>query len=331
MRKTCITAICAIFLLVTGCHDIGPNDRSLIIATATPGGTYYPVGVGIGTLVSEKLQPEIVASAINSAGSGENIQMMVNGEAQLAILQGLFGAMAYSGTGRYDTPLRDVRSITMLWQNVEHFLIRADAAHTGTIADLKSLDDRYSIGKRGSGTEESTRTILAAIGIAPDEHFQPEFLGYSPSVQALMDGRIAGGSLPAGPPVAAATQAFAQMGDRARLLEVTDAQLTRIRIAYPVWSRYVIPADTYPGQSSAVRTIAQPNFLACTTDLPTDVVYQITRTIYENLPYLRNIHSATNAMRLQKAIEGLAVPLHAGALKYYREQGLTIPPSLVDE
>lgn len=330
--KNYLRIVClALVGLLAGCDVPEPGEGSLIIATATPGGTYYPVGVGIGTLVSEKLQPDIVASAINSAGSGENIQMMVNGEAQLAILQGLYGAMAYAGKGEYKAPVSDIRSITMLWQNVEHFLIRSSTVKTGTVADLKGLGERYSIGRRGSGTEGSTRTILDALGISPEQDLQPEYIGYSPSVQALMDGRIVGASVPAGPPVAAATQAFAQMGDEVRLLEFTDDQLASIRDAYPVWTKYTIAPNTYPGQETPVNTIAQPNFLACRADLPEDTVYQITRTIYENLPYLQNIHSATKAMHLEKAIEGLAVPLHPGALKYYREQGITIPESLVVE
>ena len=331
MCKPFIKHLLFLVISLLGCEGAGPNTRSLIIATATPGGTYYPVGVGIGILLTEKLQPEIIASAINSAGSGENIQMMVNNEAQLAILQSLFGAMAYTGTGHYEKPLRDIRSITMLWQNVEHFLIRADASSSGTLEDLRGLGKRFSIGKRGSGTEGSTRTILDALSISAETDLQPEFLGYSPSVQALMDGRISGATVPAGPPVAAATQAFAQMGDGVRLLNVTNTQLENIRSTYPVWSRYVIEADTYPGQSTPVRSIAQPNFLSCRSDLPVEVVYQITETIYENLPYLQNIHSATNAMQLNKAIEGLAVPLHPGAIKYYREQGLAIPDHLVAE
>jgi TRAP transporter TAXI family solute receptor len=253
----------------------------------------------------------------------------VNGEAQLAILQGLFGAMAYSGTGQYDAPITEIRSITMLWQNVEHFLIRSDAVKSGTVSDLKGLGAKFSIGKRGSGTEGSTRTILKALNIDPQSDFQPEYLGYSPSVQALMDGRISGASVAAGPPVAAATQAFAQMGEGVRILEISDDQLASIRKAYPVWTRFEIPAGTYPGQASSIRTIAQPNFLACGADLPDDVVYKITRTIYENLDYLQNIHSATYAMKLDKAIEGLGVPLHPGALKYYREKEISIPDQLV--
>ena len=320
--------------LVIGCasEDAHQNTHNLIIATATPGGTYYPVGVAVGTLVSSKLSPAITASAINSAGSGENIQMLVGGEAQLAILQGLFGAMAYGGTGRYEgKPVRDIRSVTMLWENVEHFILLKNRAKQGNILDLKGLGSKYSIGKRGSGTEGSSRTILEALGIHPEDEFMPEYLGYSPSAQALMDGRIAGATIPAGPPAAAVTQVYAQLGqDGIDLLEFTDQQLESIRSAYPVWNRHTIPPGTYPGQTRPIHTIAQPNFLACRADLPDDVVYQITKTIYENLIFLQGIHKATAAMSLSKAIEGLYVPLHPGAARYYQEQGIKLPPALLD-
>lgn len=307
------------------------KSNNLIIATATPGGTYYPVGVAIGTLISNKLQPRITASAINSAGSGENIQMLANREAHFAILQGLFGAMAYDGKGPYaGRPFRDFRSITMLWENVEHFVLSKKHATTGNILDLKNLNGKYSIGKRGSGTEGSSRAIFSALRIDPETDMVPEYLGYGPSAQAMMDGRIVGATLPAGPPVAAVTQVYAQMGgDRVAVLEFTDEQVVSIRGAYPVWDRYVVPPETYPGQTAPIHTVAQPNFLACHADLADDVVYLVTQTIYQNLPFLQNVHKATTAMALDRAIKGLSVPLHSGAAKFYREQGLEIPPPLV--
>jgi len=308
------------------------NEKShnLIIATATTGGTYYPVGVALGTIITKKQAPSITASAINSAGSGENIQMLVNKEAQLAILQGLYGAMAYKGKGTYEgQPIKDFRAITMLWENVEHFLLQKEYAKTGNIQDLKNLKQKYSIGKRGSGTEGSTRTILTALGIDPEVAFTPEYLGYGPSVQAMIDGRISGASTPAGPPVAAVTQAFAQMGQDVTLLSFSDSQLQQVRSEFPVWTAHTLPVNTYPGQTQAVQTIAQPNFLACHVSLSEDVVYTLTKTIYDNLSEIQNIHKATLAMKLEKAISGLAVPLHPGAAKFYQEKGITIPTELL--
>lgn len=78
-----------------------------------------------------------------------------------------------------------------------------------------------------------------------------------------------------------------------------------------------------------IHTIAQPNILAVRADVPEEDVYQITKTMYENLPFLNNIHPATKAMALEKAIAGLPMPLHPGAARFYREQGLKIPDRLI--
>ncbi|MGB0965805.1 MAG: TAXI family TRAP transporter solute-binding subunit, partial [Litorivicinus sp.] len=75
--------------------------------------------------------------------------------------------------------------------------------------------------------------------------------------------------------------------------------------------------------------IAQPNFLGTHADVDAEDVYKITKTIYENLPFLNSIHPATKAMALEKAIAGLPAPLHPGAARYYQEQGLNIPARLI--
>jgi TRAP transporter TAXI family solute receptor len=326
LRKVVTGFLCALLALSLGVGDTHASDKNLIIATATTGGTYYPVGVAIGTLISVKLAGphQITATAINSAGSGENVQMLKNKEADMAILQALFGQEAYNGTGAYaGKPMKEFRSITMLWENVEHFALLKKYAKTGTITDLAGLGQKFSVGKRGSGTEGSGRTILGALGIDPEKEMTLEYLAYSPSASAMMDGRIVGANLPAGPPVAAVTQLFAQLGpERVTVLDFTDDQLARLNKSYPIWTRYVIKANTYPGQTKEIRTIGQPNFLACRPDLPEETVYLITKTIFENLPFLHNIHKATMAMSLERATAGLPAPLHPGAARYYREQGI---------
>ena len=117
-------------------------------------------------------------------------------------MQALFGQEAYNGTGKYEgKPMKEFRAVTMLWENVEHFALLNKYVKTGTMADLKNLGQKFSIGKRGSGTEGSGRAILAALGIDPDKEMTLEYLTYSPSASAMMDGRIVGANLCAGPPV----------------------------------------------------------------------------------------------------------------------------------
>ncbi len=308
------------------------DNRSYVLATASTGGTYYPVGVALATLSKVKLEPrhKISMSAISSAGSGENVKLLRENEAQFAIMQGLYGAWAWNGEGKVKNsgPQKQLRSVTMLWQNVEHFTVRSKHVKSGTVSDLKDLaGKKFSIGKRNSGTEGSGRQILGGLGVDADK-FDLAYMGYGPSADALQNGAIEGMNTPAGVPVSAVTRAFAALGSDMTVLDFTDEQVKEANNGYNLWTRYVIPANTYPGQTKDINTIAQPNFLAVRDDLPEEDVYMITRTIYENLPFLNGIHKATKAMALEKAIAGLPVPLHPGAERFYREQGLNIPTHL---
>lgn len=136
-------------------------------------------------------------------------------------------------------------------------------------------------------------------------------------------------STPAGAPTSAVTRAVAAMGDKVKVLNFTDEQITRADGGLNLWTRYIIKANTYPGQTEDINTIAQPNFLAVRADLDEEAVYQITKTIYENLPFLNAIHKATKVMALEKALDGLPMPLHPGAAKYFKEAGLDIPAHLL--
>jgi TRAP transporter TAXI family solute receptor len=332
IKLLAFAALVAFLAVLPGGTLHAAKPVELILATATTGGTYYPVGVALSTLWSLKLRNEkpaaIKVNPITSAGSGENVNMLKGKEVEMAILQGLFGKMAYKGIDVYQgKPMKELRTITMLWPNVEHFVIFQDKVKSGTITDIKGL--RFSIGRAGSGTERSGLTIMNGIGMGRDD-IQAEYLGYFESSNAMKDKRIEGANLCAGPPVAAVTDLFATPGMKVKILEFTDEQLTAIneKTSYPGY-RYIVPANTYPGQTEAIKTIAQPNFLGIRADVDTEIVYKMTKTIYENLPYLYNIHQATKHMNQDSAISGLPAPLHPGALKYYREIGMKIPDALL--
>ncbi|NOJ11882.1 TAXI family TRAP transporter solute-binding subunit [Vibrio splendidus] len=309
------------------------EDRSYILATASTGGTYYPVGVALATLSKVKLAPKqhFSLAAISSAGSGENVKLLNENEAQFAILQGLYGAWAWQGLGPYEKSGRQtqLRSVSMLWQNVEHFIVRSDLAKTGTVSDLENLNGKkFSIGKKNSGTENSGRQIMQGLSVDP-EQFKLAFMGYGGSASALQNGTIDGMNTPAGVPVGAVTQAFAALGEDIQILSFTDAQIKQANGDYNIWTKYEIPANTYPGVDKPITTIAQPNFLAVREDISEEDVYQLTKAIYENLPFLQGIHKATKAMALEKGIAGLPVPLHPGAARYYQEVGIDIPSELI--
>ncbi|HEA52756.1 hypothetical protein LCGC14_0833770 [marine sediment metagenome] len=306
-------------------------EGNYVMGTATTGGTYYPVGVAISTLIKVKLEPttNISVSAISSAGSGENLKLMDEDQIQFGILQGLYGAYAWNGSGPVPKAYKNLRSVSMLWQNVEHFVVRKSLAKTGTIADMANLyGESFSIGARNSGTEGSGRFILGKVGIDLDK-INLAYQGYGPSADALQNGNIDGMNIPAGVPAAAVTRAYANMGGEITTLNFTSDQVAEVNSDFELWTPYTIVAGTYPNQDEDINTIAQPNILAVRADVSENDVYEITKTIYNNLPFLNNIHPATKAMALEKAIAGLPMPLHPGAVRFYKEQGLQIPDRLI--
>lgn len=319
--------------IIAGAAGNAQAEGDYLLATASTGGTYYPVGVALSTLVKVKLQPsdKINMSAINSAGSGENIKLLRENETQFAILQGLYGAYAWQGTGpiEQDGPQKDLRSVSMLWQNVEHFTVKAEHAKTATIDDVKAISSVAGFGKKNSGSLGSSRTIFANLGVDIDKQFELFYGGYGALASAMQDGKADLIGTPAGVPVGAVTKLFSARSGDVTLLGFTEEQAKQADGGMELWTPYLIPAGTYPGQDKDVTTIAQPNFLAVRADVPEDDVYLITKTIYENLGFLQAIHKATNAMALEKAIAGLPMPLHPGAARYFAEAGLTIPDRLI--
>jgi len=336
-KRSLIKAMGAALVLTTAAGTAGlaqaADKRSYVLATASTGGTYYPVGVALATLTKVKLEPtqKISMSAINSAGSGENVKLLRENEAQFAILQGLYGAWAWNGEGKVaqSGPQKHLRSVSMLWQNVEQFVVKSEYAKKGNVADLTGLEgEKFSIGKKNSGTEGSGRTILGNLNIKADS-FNLAYMGYGASADALQNGTIDGMNIPSGVPTSAITRAYAALGSDITVLDFTDEQIKEANGGYQLWTRYVIPANTYPGQTKDINTMAQPNFLAVRDDVSENDVYMLTKTIYENLAFLNGIHKATKAMALEKAIAGLPVPLHPGAARYYKEVGVDVPAHLI--
>lgn len=329
-----VAAVSLAALFQPGCSPRIPPERDLLLATASAGGTYYPVGVAMATLVTRKLGPEtgLNMSAITSSGSAENIALLLNREADLAIIQSLFGALAWEGRGMYDgRPVRNLRSLSLVWENVEQIVAYRRNAPTGTVADLDLLHGkRLSIADKWSGTEISARTLLTALGHDPDRDFDLAYLSYGPSVEALQNRRLDAMFLAGGVPTGAVTQAFAAVGpEDLALLEFTPDAIARVRAQYPLWNEYVVPAGTYPGQDQPLHTLSQPNLLVAHAEVDEQVVYDLLACIYGNLPELNRMHRATREMSLGRALRGLPVPLHPGAVRFYREAGLDIPAALL--
>lgn len=335
MLRRLIIVVC-LFGLLLSAQSTSAAERQYLLGTASPGGTYYPVGVALATLVKVSLQEPhgVVLTAVPTAGSAENVRLIRDGEVQFAILQGLVAADAWSGHGPFKEsgPEASLRSLTALWPNVEQFVIRAQFAKTGTIDDLLAIKgQRIVLGDVNSGTLTSSRALLENLGAEIERDNELVYMGYGPAADAMQGGDVAAIALPAGVPTKALTRLKSAMGETAVLLGFTADQARRADGGRGLWQSYEIPANAYPAQPDAVMSIAQPNVLAVHADVPEEDVYRITRAIYENLSLLHSLQDATEAISLGNALSGLPLPLHPGAARYFSERGLEIPRSLALE
>ena len=324
----------ATILLLLLPYQAWTADKDYVLNTASTGGTYHPVGTAIATLTKVKLLPKqkFSLTAVNSAGSGANVQALGAGTADFAILQGLYGSYAATGTGPISEPQKNLRSVTMLWQNVEQFLVANEKVKSGTVSDLMGLKGQSAgMGKQNSGTLGSNKVLLSGLGIDIGSDYDLVYAGYGPTADALANGQIVTAGIPSGPPTGAITKLMAANSGKFTILDVTSAEAKKMDGGRLLWTPYVIKAGTYPGQDKDINTIAQPNFLGVNASVDENHVYLLTKTMYENLPFLQAIHPATKVMTVEKAMAGLPVPLHPGAAKYYKEMGMAIPSHLVSK
>ena len=326
-----ITKILPGLALALTITSVGAANQDYVLNTASTGGTYHPVGTAISTLSKIKLLPKSKFSltAVNSAGSGANVQAMGSGTADFSILQGLYGSYASTGTGPISAPQKNLRAVSMLWQNVEQFLVANSDVKGGTVSDLLALQGKgMGMGKQNSGTLGSNKVLLSGLGIDIDKE-KLVYAGYGPTADALANGQIAVAGIPSGPPTGAITKLMASNSGKFTILNITADEAKKMDGGRQLWTPFTLKAGTYPGQSKDVQTVAQPNFLAVNASVDEEHVYLLTKTMYENLAFLQAIHPATNAMSINSAIAGLPVPLHPGAARYYKEVGLKIPGHLI--
>lgn len=298
------------------------------LATATTGGTYHPVGEAIATVVNARLAGEgINLEAVNTAGSQENVELLRRGEVDFAILSGLAAYQGMAGIGSFSDagPFKDFRSIASLWRSADHFVLRSELVNSGTIADLAEVAGiSASFGKKGSGTLLKNTLLFENLDI-PIERFDLAYEGYKGSVKLFEDQSISAMNLSGGVPVSAMADALEKFGSEITVLDINDEQLARLDGGVGLWSREIVPANTYPGQARDIKTSATPNILAVRADVPIEDVHAITRTIFDNLDLLGQQHSAAKQIKIDQATVSLPVPLHPGAERYFKERGLRVP------
>ncbi len=313
--KRLLLAVSASAALCAGCGS-GEPQMFVTVLTGNPSGVYYPLGVGLSQLFRTAI-PEANLSVQATAASAENLRLLEAGRGELAFTLGDVLADAWEGNvdAGFTTPLKRIRAVAMIYPNYVQIVASADSG-VRTLADLKGK--RISVGAPGSGTELNARAIMKAAGLSYDDFSKVEYLSFSESVELIKNRQLDITLQSAGLGVAALRDLAASVPI---VVIPIPADVVR-NVGRPVYQPAMIPAGTYDGQLEAVETASIRSVLVTHDTVPEDVIYRMTKAIFEHLDELAAAHAAAKGITLENAVRNLSVPLHPGAAAYYREAGL---------
>ena len=294
----------------------GAQAQSFInILTGGTSGVYYPLGVAIGKIYSDKIAG-VKTQVQATKASVENLILLQQGRGELAFALGDSLKAAWEGEEEagFKSKLDRLRTIGAIYPNYIQIVATSDSG-IKTLADLKGKS--LSVGAPKSGTELNSRAILAAAGLTYRSIGKVEYLPFAESVD-LMKNRQLDATLQS------AGLGVASLKDLSTATEITVVSVPKAVVDKigPPFVPATIPANTYAGQDKDVPTAAVVNYLVTSSAVPDDLAYQMTRLIFESLPELADAHAAGKEIKLNAAAAGSPVPLHPGAIRYYREKGL---------
>ena len=318
------------FVLSTAPASAAPHRVN--IATATTGGAYYPIGNTMAQIWSTNLAGQVRASAQSTAGTPQNIELMMDKEVQIAIGQNGICYYAFYATDIYEGkagfPYKNMRGMFTLYPNVMHWVVRKDS-DIKSVADLKGK--RIVPGQVASATEINSREMLAAYGLnylkdQGEVTVTAEYLGYNEAADQMKNLHIDATHIAGGVPTAAVIDILAS--DAGVLLSMDADKIKIICDKYPWYFPFVIPAGTYPKQDKDVHTIALSNLLFTDAKIPDDLIYMLTKATYDFHADMVLGHAATEYTVVENAFNGMTIPLHKGSIKYFEEIGIAVPDHL---
>jgi TRAP transporter TAXI family solute receptor len=301
-------------LLFALSSSLAAADVFINVGTGPVGGTYYPVGSAMAKIWTDSV-PGMKASAQSTGGTRNNIQLLADGDAEIAFADGLYYD-AYNGKGHYEgNPQKFLRALAPLYPEAIHILVAKESG-IRSLADLKGK--RVSVGAVGGSTMLTARQIFRLAGLDPDADVKSENLGHAETVAAFSDKRI-DASVTIGALGIASVVETTTLG-LVDILDIPDDIVAKIVEETPYFAPLSIPAGTYKGQDNPVKTFSSPNILAVHEKVDDETAYEMTKQLFQHKADLVAVSARMDAMDPSQ-ISIIRIPLHPGAEKYYRETG----------
>ena len=318
MTKRKIAALITGSLVLSSLGTVCVMADDLYFVTGGPMGTYYAIG-GVMADVLNPLLSDTSLTLESSGASRANLEMIEEGDAHLATVQNDVMYYAYTGTSLFEgeEPFKNFSAVAGLYDETVQIITCDESIQT--VADLAGKT--VSVGDAGSGVEFNAKEILEAYGITFDD-ITVVNSSFGDSAESLENGEIDAAFIVAGAP----TTAVEELAENTKisLVQLDDEHIAALKENYDFYTESIIPAGTYAGLDADSVTVSVRASLVASNELSEDVVYEIVKAVFENKEALAAGHPKFEALSPEDAVNGMSVPFHAGAKKYYEEQGISV-------
>jgi TRAP transporter TAXI family solute receptor len=291
------------------------DPKFLTIGTAASGGAYYPVGIAMANVITNKVGIQTTAQI--TGGAIENNSLINTRGVDIAISQSVMSYKAVQGLPPYKTKLPRVRGMfSGLSKGVFQIVVNKNSP-IKSIKDLKGK--KVALGPAGGGAITTFLEVFAAYGYT-EKDFQPIYTSYEQSADSLVDGNLDAILVHAAIPTPAITQITAAKKP-IRFISIEEDILKKLLKKYSYYAQQTIPKEMY-GTAAPITTFYIANIVVVNKDLSADLVYRITKAIFENIDIVRNAHPSVKGLNIEAATAGMPIPWHPGAKKFFKERGL---------
>jgi len=311
--------VIAVIPLVGCAGNAADEPVQLTLATGGTAGTYYPLGSAIASVVSD-FAAGVEVTAVTSEGSVSNAAAIRDRQAEMVLIGNNIAFYAHQGSQMFEgQPVTGIRGIATLYPEIIQIVTLKEYGIT-ELSDL--IGKKAGVGAPGSGTAVHALEVFKAAGL-DDSNVDIQYLDFKECVDGLRAGTIQAACIVAGIPTSAVTDIAKELD--VAILTIPDGIYRQLSDKYPFYVPITIPAGTYQGVTESVTSIAVRAMLATSAELSEDTVYAATKAVYEHTDVLVAAHQRGKDVTLESALDGMSIPLHPGAERYFLEMGLTLP------
>jgi uncharacterized protein len=325
MKKLISMSVAVAFALVCvmamGSADVQAKTTFVTIGTGGITGVYYPTGGAIAKIVNQKRKEYGIRCTVESTGGSVfNVNAVMSGDLEFGVVQSDRQYQAMKGMAEWKDkgPQKDLRAVFSIHPESVTLCAAVDAG----INDIKDLKGkRVNIGNPGSGQRQNSIDALEAVGLNFETDMQAEQVKAAEAPGLLQDGRIDAFFYTVGHPSGAFKEATAG-ARKVKFVSITG--IDSLLAKFPYYAKSFVPVKLYPcaANDADVETFGVKATFVTSAKVPADVVYAVTKEVFENFDSFKKLHPAYAVLTKASMLEGMSAPIHEGAMKYYKEAGL---------